>query len=140
MKKLNISNFRIILLAVILGALIWILSFPITGKVEAWDSWYYYLSALIIVGVITGFLGKTNRFYLWPIAIFIGQLIGMILVTFPHSHTSPAIYKVGIYSQPGYGVYFWPIGLIFVVLSTLIVFIGVGVGIGLRWLSKRLFR
>lgn len=38
-----------------LGALVWALSVPITGKGEPWDAeWPYYLLALAIAGAISG--------------------------------------------------------------------------------------
>ena len=66
-------------LALVLGAVIWALSRPITGKVEPWDanSAYYYL-ALLGAGFVAGLsIPARKRFHY--LGAWLGQLLYMIL-------------------------------------------------------------
>ena len=103
--------------SVILGFLVWWLSLSFTGAVEPWDAENgYYFIALGIVGVVGGFLGG-KRFWLWPLAIIVGQIIAIIIMHFTH---------------PPAGVdFFIPLGLIFLIICSVPSFVGSAIGVGL---------
>ena len=72
-------DWRAFALAVVLGAVIWALSRPVTGKVEPWDanSPYYYL-ALLGAGFASGMaIPARKRFHY--LGAWAGQLLYMIL-------------------------------------------------------------
>ena len=108
---------KLFLFATILGFLILIISPYITGKTEA------LALILIIVGGITGFLGY-SRFWLWPIAIFLGQLIAIILLMFSHL----------IIGQPILEDFFSLIGVSYLCLIS--TSMGSLIGAGLRYVTN----
>ncbi|MDO6447249.1 hypothetical protein Q4493_15880 [Colwellia sp. 1_MG-2023] len=73
MKKDFLINF---MLPFIFGFIIWFISPEMIGKIEPWDSGsLYYLSSLILIGVITGVL---NTKYL-SLACFLLLYLGVAL-------------------------------------------------------------
>ena len=75
--------------AFIVGALMWWLSEPITGHVEAFDAIFYYTSVLVIAGIIS---------FSSPLAGYGGVFSGQLLIFLPADGA------------------LWPIGLVFIVL------------------------
>jgi hypothetical protein len=113
-------------LAVLLGALIWLLSPTLTGHREAWDaSASYYLSALIIAGFLPACL-RAERFWRVALGAWVGQMLGFVwLLLLP--------------SQPGSGANLWPLGLVFLALSSVLSLVGAALGAGVHLLLRRLF-
>ena len=73
-------NYLIFIFTIMAGLSIWVFSSDLVGNHEPWDSNkpYFYM-ALFISGVIFG-LAKPVRYSRWVMAIFIGQLIGLVFV------------------------------------------------------------
>ncbi len=75
---------KIFILAMLLGALIWTAS-P-SGK-QAWDIGdisrgnSYYFCSLISAGGIASLMGRPGLWWVWPIAICLGQDVGVLLMT-----------------------------------------------------------
>lgn len=100
-----------------LGALIWICSQRFTGTTEPWDaSGYYWHISLLVAGFLPGVLSP-QRFWLWPLGVLLGQLI---------------IFAARVIQAPSA---FWPIGIIFLVLYSILTFAGAFIG----WASRRVF-
>ena len=114
------------LLSASLGALIWCLCPFITGEVEPLDAGNYYLISLIGTGILMGVLGPKG-FWLWPIAIYLGQFSYIILYSF-----------LGPYV--GVNFFFTPMwmGMISLAIITVLSLIGSAVGSGLRILVEKL--
>ena len=113
----------------VMGVLIWILSPLVTGEAEPWDAQSgYYLYGNVGTGVIGGVLGPPRLFWLWPIAICLGQLFGMILKGAHDGDTILGVLMIGTFS----------LSLFFIQM-----FIAAGVAagskhvIGLLWLRNR---
>ena len=89
-------------------------------KTEPWDSPYGWI-AVAGLGLTFGFLGKGNPMF-WPLGIFLGEaLVGL------------GDYLNSIFFYSGGGVnYFFPLGLIFLVLFTIPALIGSVVGFAAR--------
>ncbi|MGH9660948.1 MAG: hypothetical protein ACRD96_20540 [Bryobacteraceae bacterium] len=105
-------------LSALLGFLIWLLSAPLAGRQEPWDANNgYYIGALVVVGVVTGFLGP-RHFWLWPIGAYLGQ----------------CVYILGnMIRQNAIGAdLFIPLGMLTLVLALVPNLIGAAVGAGLR--------
>lgn len=63
-----------IALSVFAGFLIWIASPFLTGHEEPWDAkGLYCVASLFVSGGIAGLLGTPRNFWLWPIALWVGQ-------------------------------------------------------------------
>ena len=59
-----------------IGAFVWIASPFITGEREPWNAGsLYYFGTLLISGFVAGLL-VPRRFWLWAIAIWLGQCVG----------------------------------------------------------------
>ena len=58
----------------ILGAGVWVLSPLATGGLEPWDSWGFYIPSLFLAGILAA-LVDSDRFWLAPIGIFLGQAV-----------------------------------------------------------------
>src|SRR5688572_26814436 len=107
--------------SMMLGALIWILSPRFTGHREPWDSdsGYYWLALLV-----AGFLPScfcSQRFWLWPLAILIGQA---------------AFLTISI-MQPDQSGALFPLGLLFLCFYSLVSFAGAAIGAGVHRLFRR---
>jgi len=120
--KINIKDSILFLLSMFLGCLIWLLSSYFTGLTEPWDAENaYYFICLIIAGFIPGFLGK-KRFWLWPIAIYLGQFIYILVYSF---------------IKPVVGAnFFIPLGMFFLGIYSILSFIGSFIGVVLRKVSR----
>lgn len=99
-----------------LGAGIWVLSASITGHREPWDSpGMYYASALLVAGVIGGFLVPGH----WAevaVGVFTGQAVVLL---------------ARVLGEPASGG-LWPLGLLFLGIYSLLALVGAGLGSGLR--------
>lgn len=97
-------KWRTLLIAAIAGALVWVLSPWLTGQREPWDAaGIYYPSALLVTGVVAGFLTPRP---LW--AHYVGALVGQLLYILLISGFDPLL----------------AVGLIFLLLYTLLFWIG----------------
>lgn len=74
-------NKRIFLLSVGLGFLIWVLSPMLAGHREPWDAQgHYYMVSLFIAGLVPAFI-EPRRFWVWPIGVYLGQVLFIIGVS-----------------------------------------------------------
>lgn len=79
--KNNLVNSRqslyLYILSMIFGAIIWIGISYLVGKIEAWDSRYYFLYGLPSMMLMTGVLGyiETIRPWRWGISIVASQAL-----------------------------------------------------------------
>ncbi len=113
-------------LMILVGLLIWLLSPYFTGEQEPWDAEdSYYFVTLFIAGTTAGFL-RPQKFWLWPIAIYIGQFsYGFFQIL------------IDIFLRPGGGAnLFFPIGMILLVVYSIISFAGSMIGARLRKLLR----
>ena len=111
-------------LAVILGALIWLLSPLFTGQREAWDAQSpYYDCALLLAGFLPACL-SARRFWLWAVAAWLGQLAAFAFLVL---HTVPV------------GADLWPVGLVFLTLYSLLSLAGAALGASVHVTLHRLF-
>lgn len=104
------------------GLGIWIVSPYFIGDSEPWDapSAYYWVS-LLLAGVITGLLSP-QRFWLWPIGIWVGQCI--------YGFYS---YFKDIFFPSGRGVnFFIPLGMFFMAVYSVVSLCGTSIGMGIR--------
>ena len=75
------KEYAVFSIALILGALIWILSPIFTGQQEPWDSnGVYYIVSLLVAGGIVGAI-NCKRVWRWAMAIYIGQLIFLVFMS-----------------------------------------------------------
>jgi hypothetical protein len=90
-----------ILVAAVLSALVWALSPAFTAHAEPWDaSGWYYLSALAIVGAISGtLLPKT----LW--AHYLGAVLGQVMYELLFLRVGP-LFLLGVVFLLGYSIVF----------------------------------
>jgi hypothetical protein len=89
------------LIAAALGAAIWALSIPVTGKAEPWDSnGPYYLVALAAAGLISG---ATMRDHL--VAQYVGVIVGQALYELLFLPMG-ALFVLGLAFLAGYSVIF----------------------------------
>ncbi|MBI4342841.1 MAG: hypothetical protein HY599_05705 [Candidatus Omnitrophica bacterium] len=111
-------------LAMVLGAFIWAASPYVTGQVEPWDAeTLYYPIALMSAGAMVALL-EPRRFWLWPIAICVGQFAAIVVLMFV---------------RPPVGVnFFFPIGMITLAIYMVPSLIGSAVGAGIGWVVRRL--
>lgn len=112
------SQYIVIGLAFTLGLSIWLLSETITGTSEPWDAPRpYYVGTMFAAGVVCGMLLPRQWWFL-PLAITFGQ--------FPAA---------------GFGLGFFPVGAIFLVIGGIPSFIGsaagAGLSAGIRHLARR---
>ena len=101
-----------------LGALIWMCSQRITGKTEPWDSSSYYWHISLVFAGFFPAIFSPRRFWLWPLGVLLGQLI---------------IFAARVILGPPSA--FWPVGVIFLVLYSVLTFAGAFIG----WASRRVF-
>ncbi len=71
----SIRPWLVFALSVLVGALIWNTSPYFTGKREPWDTLTFYSGTLLIGGFVAGLVAP-RRFWLWAVAIWLGQCIG----------------------------------------------------------------
>ncbi len=66
-------------IAVIVGAALWLAASILTGKREPWDAQLYWVAAYPLSLVACWLLGYAfpHRAWLWALALFQGQFIGM---------------------------------------------------------------
>lgn len=108
------KNSTSFLVSVIFAILIWLASPVITGYKEPWDANnFYYVTALVLTGIISGFLSPAP---LWKyyVGALIGQIVYLLLIS-----GADALVLVGFIFLTGY---------------TLLVLLGAAVG---KWLKKR---
>ena len=111
------------MLALALGALIWIASPAITGRQEPWDAKSaYYLVSLVSAGAVAGAL-QPRRFWLWPVAIYLGQCAAILG-------------RIGLGPDHDLGLFF-PLGLIALAVFAVPSLIGSALGAGIRHLVNR---
>lgn len=104
-----------------LGACIWLLSASMTGRAEPWDApGMYYPAALLIAGLIGGFLVPAH----WG-EVAVGVFTGQALVLLGRAM-----------SEPGNGG-LWPLGMVLLVLYSLLALLGCGLGSALRRFTGR---
>lgn len=115
-------NKKVFILVVILGFLIWVLSPYIAGTKSAWNANFYYLPAVFIVGLISGFLAPRSfgRSFL---AMYIGQFLGLLsfALTAPHSKS--------VFGDPNFVIF---VGSFFMLFFSALGLIGVFVGTMLK--------
>jgi hypothetical protein len=106
-------------LSVLLGALIWLFSTPLTGHREPWDgnSSIYYC-ALVAAGFIPACF-SARRFWLWATGAWLGQVFAFLVL---------------ILREPGP---LWPLGLLFLSLYALLSLAGAAIGAGVHCLLNR---
>ena len=115
--KLRLTFWLAFALSVVLGALIWICSQRFTGFAEPWDApGYYWHVTLLVAGLLPTVLSP-QRFWLWPLGVLLGQLIMLV---------------AGVIQTPSP---FWPIGIMFLVLYSVVTFAGAFIG----WAGMRVF-
>ena len=84
-----------------LGAVIWALSIPITGKIEPWDAESpYYFVALAIAGAISGVIVPKR---LW--AHYVGAVLGQVAYGLAFLKLGP-LFIVGLVFLAGYSLIF----------------------------------
>jgi hypothetical protein len=111
-----------LLLGLAAGAGVWLLSRPLTGRIEPWDAeGLYYPGALFLGGLVGGWLAPGAAG-----AVALGVLGGQLLV-----------FAGRILLGPG-DAGLWPLGLVFLVLSTLVPLVGAVVGKAGRRLAARI--
>ncbi len=116
--KAKLTFWLVFGLSVALGALIWIGSRRFTGNVEPWDPpGYYWHIGLLVAGFIPALLSP-QRFWLWPLGVLLGQVI---------------IFVPGVIQGPPAPL--WPLGIVFLVVYSIVAFVGSFLG----WASRRLF-
>lgn len=62
------------LVGAVLGAALWAMSPAVTGELEAWDHFAYYMAGLFVSGLIAACFGP-RAFWLAPVGVFAGQFI-----------------------------------------------------------------
>ena len=114
----------VFILAMALGALIWLASPSMTGHREPWDANSpYYVISLTAAGLVAGVF-VPRRFWLWPIAIYLGQCAAIVALAFMTSHGD-----IGL---------FVPLGMIVLAMFALLSLLGAAAGAGIRTLLARL--
>ncbi len=109
-------------LAMALGAAIWLASPYVTGRREPWDAHSpYYIIALFGAGMVMGLL-EPRRFWRWPVAIYAGQCAAVLALTWVRHD------DLGL---------FVPMGMIVLAVYTLLSWFGSAVGAALRRLVSR---
>jgi hypothetical protein len=99
-----------------LGLAIWLLSAPLTGNREPWDTaGMAYAGALLLAGGIGGFLVPGHWIEV-AIGIFSGQAVVLV---------------AGVLAEPASGG-LWPLGIFFLAIYSLFALLGGAVGSGLR--------
>ena len=105
--------------ALIMGIVIWIASPLVTGTAEPWDaeSPFYFVS-LLGAGAVAGALGSPNKWWRWPVAIYLGQALW-----------GAAIFIRDLLGFGSAGMnFFFPLGLIALLFSLLPSGIGAACG------------
>lgn len=111
--------------SVFVGAFVWIASPYFTGQREPWDSMSsYYRGSLLVGGAVAGLLAP-RRFWLWPVGIWLGQMIGFVQCV----GASP---RVGPLAPLGF--------FVFLPATSLVGLLGSCLGAGTRWLLRQLLR
>jgi hypothetical protein len=106
--------------SVFLGALVWLLSEPITGHREPWDAHSpYYRCALLAAGFIPACF-SARRFWVWAIGAWLGQAIAFFSL---------------VLSVPGPN--FWPLGILLLSRDALLSLAGAAIGAGVHYLIFR---
>lgn len=87
------------------GASIWIASPYFTGQKEPWDSLnFYYRGCLLLGGFSAGFL-LPRRFWLWAVAIWLGQVVYFFWCMYMASRVGPLAPLGFIVFLPLYGLW-----------------------------------
>ena len=121
MKSSRSSVLVLFSLAVLLGALIWVLSPFITGHREPWDAhWPYYSFALVAAGFIPASF-SAHRFWLWAVGVWLGQGSAFLAIVLRGSGS------------------LWPLGLLFLCFYSLLSLAGAGLGAGTHLVFRRFF-
>ncbi len=105
------------ILAIALGALIWLASPMMTGRREPWDAHGpYYILSLFIAGAIAGWI-QPQKVWRHAVGIMVGQLGVMLWLTV---------------AQPPVGANLLPLGVIVLAGFALVSLIGAGLAAGVR--------
>lgn len=106
------------MLAMVLGALIWVASPIFTGHKEPWDeNGPYYLIALVSAGVVVGWL-EPRCSWLWPVAIYLGQFATIIVLMWA--------------TPPSGADFFFPAGAVVLAAYSMLSLLGSVVGATIR--------
>lgn len=113
------KNRIVLVLCFLWGAVIWVASPQLTGKVEPWDaSSPLYVTSLFVAGLIGALMNRPLRS---AVAVWLGQSVGFMVSVFMHSDNASL----------------WPLGLLIAVpISSLISLVGALTG----GLIARVFR
>jgi hypothetical protein len=102
------------------GICVWLLSRPLTGRLEPWDAGLYYPGLLFMAGLAGGWVAP-SALAATPIGVLAGQLL---------------VFGGRILLRPG-DAGLWPIGLVLLVVSTLLPLVGAMAGRAVRQFSDQ---
>jgi hypothetical protein len=120
---MELSPWFSFVLAVVTGALVWLLSPLLYGQREPWDAdWPYYPASLSVAGFLPGCVAG-RWFLLCPIGVLFGQAL---------------VFLVLVAQTPGP---LWLVGLFVLVTDSLRWgLLGAGLGASLHWFARRAYR
>mgnify|MGYP001563853319 CR=1 FL=1 len=115
-------NKRIFMLSIGLGLLIWTLSPMLAGHREPWDAQGpYYMVSLFIAGLVPALI-EPKRFWVWPIGVYLGQVLFIIGASFLLPYAGANLAAAGI------------VIMVFYMVPTVI---GAAIGAGIRTVAAR---
>ena len=90
------------LAAIACGMVTWILVSAASGRVEAWDSGWYFTVGMPVVCATSGLLGflEPSRPWRWGVAPLAGQFVWMILTQGPGNLLPLGVLVFGVFSVP----------------------------------------
>ena len=87
---------RVFTLSVVLGVLIWALSPILAGNREPWDAeGSYYTTSLFVAGLVPALI-EPKQFLVWPVGVYVGQVLFIVGASFLGTHTGANLAVVGI--------------------------------------------
>ena len=115
-------NKRIFALSIGLGLLIWALSPMLAGHREPWDAQGpYYMVSLFIAGLVPTLI-EPKRFWVWPIGVYLGQVLFIIGGSFLWEIAGANLAVAGV------------VIMVFYMVPTVI---GAGIGVVIRKVAQR---
>jgi hypothetical protein len=99
-------EFIVFLLAIAVGAALWLVSAQVSGRREPWDSAFYWKAAYPVALVLSGILGYVapERPWRWPLAVMLAQFAAMAIKDGFGSMWPLGLVLFGILSLPGMAI------------------------------------
>lgn len=89
-------------LAIVAGAVVWVIVSEASGRREAWDSQWYFLISVPVVCVVSAALGfvEPSRPWRWGVAPLVGQFPWMLFTQGPGNLLPLGVVMFGVLSVP----------------------------------------